>query len=366
MKNLLTLLLFMIQSVLFAQLEIDQIDLYKQIVFNVHNQSDNSIGTAFIVGKSETHFYLATAKHVLNGQKEMLLTSIDGVKHQASLVREHDVYDFAILRTPLFLLQQKKIPIITDISMNNEVSFVSAKDLGKIFPIKGNGIVRDVTEESISAVMNNVNPGHSGSPLLSKNRIAGIILKNGNFIECLNILLIKKIIDAWGDQVFYSIFEEQRAMQITMQGQIPILDTDLANLKIVKVTSANVEKDLMNLVDGKLETRWSYYLEPNKEIELLLQLSEFGFVGSFKFHISEKFSNFFPNGTIYFIDKKSNKIVYTNFSSIFKQKMKSKFGYWFIYHLPDYESATEIRIHLKNDKNINFPCYFNEIQFYGK
>jgi len=216
MKTFPTLILFFTQIILFAQMEISQIEDYRELIFNVQSEFNNSIGTAFIVGKSERYYFLVTAKHVLHGENNVTLFSIAGSQHKADFLMEHDVHDLALLKTPIFPINGDRIPIVTALEMKDEVAFLSAKDLGKIFPNNGSGIVRDVTGESISVIMNGVEPGHSGSPLLSKDGIAGIIIKRGRFIESINILLVNEIIDEWGEGLFEKLFVEQKISRIKL------------------------------------------------------------------------------------------------------------------------------------------------------
>lgn len=365
MKALLAILLFFTQSIVFAQLGTNQIEEYKELIFTVRRESDHSIGTAFVVGKSESHFFLATAKHVLNGDKSAILTSLNGTEYKASLVREHDVHDLALLQTPLLPIKTDRGIVIPDIEMNDEVMFLSAKDSGKLLPSKTPGIIRDVTDKSLSLVMDEVGPGHSGSPVFGKNGITGMILKNGRFIECMNISLVKEIIDVWGDESFEGFFVEKKAIQLI--GNVPRLDKDkkMVPVSVVGVESASETKNLTNLVDGKLETTWSYSVESGEEMEILISLEEPVALGSVRIYIPYKFSNFFPAGSIHFIDNKRRKEAYTSFSSIFKEKERHNNGYWFVYDLPKPESATTILLQFKNNRSVPVSFCFSEIQFYG-
>src|SRR5690606_8510198 len=90
MKVLLAMLFSFIPLHLFSQIDTKHLEEYKELIFNVQNEHSNSIGTAFVVGKNDSHYFLATAKHVLNGSREAILTSLDGGQYNASLVAEHD------------------------------------------------------------------------------------------------------------------------------------------------------------------------------------------------------------------------------------------------------------------------------------
>src|SRR5690554_3046695 len=139
MKALLAMLFFSIPLSLFAQIDINHIEEYKELIFSVQAEHQNSIGTAFIVGKNESHYYLATAKHVINGSQNAVLTSLNGEQCNATLVAEHDVHDLALLQTGLLPLRADQVPVVTDIAMNDEVGFVSVKDSGKVLPSRETG-----------------------------------------------------------------------------------------------------------------------------------------------------------------------------------------------------------------------------------
>lgn len=364
MKRLLTLLLFFTQGILFAQLEIDQSSLYKQIIFNVHNQSDNSIGTAFIVGKSERHFFLATAKHVLNGKKDILLTSIDGVQRQANLFWEHDVYDFAILRTPRFSISFDKIPIIIDLAMNDEVAFISAKDLGKTLPTNRSGIVRNVSSESISVIMSSVDLGHSGSPLFAKNGIAGIIIRNGRFIECINIVLANEIITSLGITDFDVVLEYRNIARPILPQPGSLLNKVKERILIKELTSdGTCTNGLANLADRNLRTWWSCTGEVGDLNMINLELSGVSSVSKIKIFIAERNLTKLPTGRV-FIYYNNEKITYS-LTSLFESKESHSNGFWCTYAFKKSVLATKISFGFEYTGSKKETITYNEIEIEG-
>lgn len=363
MKMLLVIHFFFIPITLFAQIEINHIEEYKKLIFNVQSEYTNSIGTAFIVGRNESHYFLATARHVINGSQNAVLISADGTQHKATLVAEHDVHDLALLQTPFFPLKVDTIPIVTDIAMNDEVGFVSLKDSGKVFPSRGTGIVRDVTGESLSLIMGDVELGHSGSPLFSKDGIAGIIIKNGRFIECLNIMLAMEIIEEWGDGLFADLFEERKVNRLKLVEPRTVIDKEITTLSVKGIKSDEGIKNLSHLVDGRLETMWSCSIAKGEAVDVLFTFEKLVSVSQFKIYVSDDLPELLPRGYIFATNK--DKTVYAYFLAILKYKERDRNGYWIIYELPRPELATEVTLYFSPVNTSTTSYYFNEIEFYG-
>jgi hypothetical protein len=363
MKVLSVVLFFFISISLFGQIEIDRIGEYQQLIFNVRVESNRLMGTAFIVGKNESHCFLATAKHVLNGSQEAILISLDGTQHKATLVAEHDVYDLALLQTPLFPLTTDELPIVTDIAMNDEVGFVSLKDRGKVLPSKGTGIVRDVTGESLSIIMREVEQGHSGSPLLSKDGIAGVIVKNGRFIECLNIMLVKEIVEEWAEDLFVTVFVERGINRLKLADPKTIKDKEIEILSVKAIESGKHTEDLSKLVDNTLATVWSTSVAEDEATDVLVTFENLVSLTLFKIFISENSPDNLPDGHVYVIN--NDKYFETFFQAILAYKERDRNGYWYVYRFLRPQLATHVKLFFTHHQFTTISYYLNEVEFYG-
>ena len=363
MKALLAMLFGFIPLHLFSQIDTKHLEEYKELIFNVQNEHSNSIGTAFVVGKNDSHYFLATAKHVLNGSREAILTSLDGGQYNASLVAEHDVHDLALVQTEFLPLQIDEVPIVIDIAMNDEVGFVSLKDRGKVLPSKGAGVVRDVTGESLSIIMKEVEQGHSGSPLISKDGIAGVIIKNGRFIECLNIMLVEEIVEEWGEGLFETVFVEVRSDRLKLVEPKSARNKEATNLRVAQVKSDRNLVDLDNLVDGKLGNVWTCSVDKGEAVDVWFVFEKLTSVRRFRIFISDDLPELLPRGYIFLADKENT--VYASFLSILKHKERGRNGYWIVYELPKPELATEVTLYFSQAGTNKTSYYFNEIEFYG-
>lgn len=362
MRLLLAIFPFFIPFTLFSQIDIKNIEGYRELVFNVRTQ-DNGLGAGFIVGKNESHYFLATAKHVINGNHQAVLTSLDGEQYNATLLAEHDVHDLALLQTPLFSLRSDKVPIVTDIVMNDEVGFVSLKDRGKVLPSKGAGIVRDVTGESLSIIMKEVEQGHSGSPLISKDGIAGVIIKNGRFIECLNITLVQEIVEGWGESLFESVFVEMKSERRDLVAPKTAANQEEGRLPVMEIKSDKNMINLARLIDGNLGNVWSGSVTAGEGMDVQVTFHRLVSVRQIKIYVSDGLSELLPRGYISLAD--GDRTVYAYFLATLKYKERYRNGHWLVYELPRPELATKVIMyfHAGGSKGISY--YFNEIEFHG-
>jgi hypothetical protein len=364
MKILFVMFSFFIPVTLFAQIDINHIEEYKKLIYSVQTEHKNSIGAAFIVGKNESHYFLATAKHVINGSQNAVLTSIDGTQYEASLVAAHDVHDLALLQTPFFPLKVDKVPIVTDIAMNDEVGFVSVKDQGKVIPSRGAGIVRDVTDESLSLIMGGVELGHSGSPLLSKDGIAGIIVKNGRFIECINIMLVKEIMDEWGEGLFEGWLVKQKFNRERLSQPGNTLNNSEETVSIKGIEGdGNCRTDLMHLIDGYLNTSWSCSGMSGDLNMVRLEFYKTAFITKLEIYISDKALKELPYGNIHVSGNDGNDVV--SFDPVLEGKRRQSNGYWYIYRFSQPILGIEVAFGLTYKGSEASTSTFNEIQLYG-
>lgn len=364
MKNLYIILYFLSISGLYGQIDIHHVEAYKPGVFSIYSESGNVTGTAFVVGKNERYHYLATAKHVLNGSKSVHLISLEGQRFDATTVYEDDVHDLALLQAPLLDIPIEAIPIVTDIAMNDEVGFVSMKDAGKILPSRGTGIVRDVTGESLTLIMREVELGHSGSPLFCKDGIVGIIVKNGRFIECLNIMLAKEIIDEWGEGLFEGLFVEQKIDRARLPQSGTTLNHAEEIISIKGIHGDGVcQTGLINLIDGYLNTSWSCPGSVGDVRMVRLAFYKSTPISKLEIYISDESLGELPYGNIHVFDNDENNVI--SFESIFRHKRRQSRGYWYIYLFEKPILATEVAFGLNYMGPEPGTVTLNEIQFYG-
>lgn len=363
MKALLAMLFSFIPLHLFSQIDTKHLEEYKELIFNVQNEHSNSIGTAFVVGKNDSHYFLATAKHVLNGSREAILTSLDGGQYNASLVAEHDVHDLALVQTEFLPLQIDEVPIVIDIAMNDEVGFVSLKDRGKVLPSKGAGVVRDVTGESLSIIMREVEQGHSGSPLISKDGIAGVIIKNGRFIECLNIMLVKEIVEEWAEDLFVTVFVERGINRLKLADPKTIKDKEIEILSVKAIESGKHTEDLSKLVDNTLATVWSTSVAEDEATDVLVTFENLVSLTLFKIFISENLPDNLPDGHVYAIN--NDKYFETFFQAILAYKERDRNGYWYVYRFLRPQLATHVKLFFTHHQFTTISYYINEVEFYG-
>ena len=360
MRQYLLFILFLLSHNLVAQLQTDNITPTKKIVFGVTKGFGNSIGSAFIVGKNSEYYFLATAKHVVQGDKELLLTSLKGSQHPATVVNSHSVHDLALLRTPIFKLDFDSIPIVSNLSMNDEVVFISLKDSGTILPSKSPGIVRDVNGEVVSIIMKEVEPGHSGSPLISNGGIAGMITKNGKFIQCINILLAKEIIEEWGYDLFESLLSEHKLNRVNLnitQSSASSSEEPISIKEIIADESCT--SGILNLTDRYLNTSWSCSGDLNDISKLRIGFYQLTSISRLDIYISdESTSQTLPHEISVFDD------YIINFLSLKHSKRQGN-GYWYSYEFNAPYMAKELTIGLNCDSGKTGSITFNEILFYG-
>ena len=360
MRQYLLFILFLLSHNLVAQIQTDNVTPYKHIIFGVTKGFGNSIGSAFIVGKSSEYYFLATAKHVVQGDEKLLLTSLKGSQYPATVVTSHAVHDLALLRTPIFDLDLEAIPIVINLSMNDEVAFVSVKDSGKILPSKSPGIVRDVNGESVSVIMKEVESGHSGSPLISSTGIAGMITKNGKFIECINIVLVKEILEEWGDDLFKSLFSEHKLNRINLNITQSSLGSSEEPISIKDIIAdESCTAGVLNLTDRYLNTSWSCSCDLNDISKLRIGFYQVTSILRLDIYISdESTSQTFPHEISVFNDYE------INFLSLKHSKRQGN-GYWYSYEFNAPYMAKELTIGLNYDAGKTGSVTFSEILFYG-
>lgn len=364
MKACLIFFSFLIPNSIYAQMDMSNIEDYKEIIFNVVLENNNSIGTAFVVGKSENHVYLITARHVISSSQNVILTSINGKKYTASLIEEHDVYDLALLETSLFPLSSDRIPIVSDIAMNDEVVFFSLKDLGKILPSNRPGIIRDITGESINVIIDEVELGHSGSPIFCISGIAGIILKKGRFTECINILLVKEIIEIWANGEFQVLLEERAIERVVLPQPGSTLNKQDEIISIEKILSdESCFSELINLVDQNLHTSWSCSGKSRDERNVLLQFYGTASISKIKIYISNDSTSELPIGSISFFNENNRTDV--GFNSALSHKENQGDGYWYTYIFKKPILATKLAFQFGFIGDEIQTINFNEIQCIG-
>ncbi|GAA0878123.1 hypothetical protein GCM10009119_10910 [Algoriphagus jejuensis] len=358
MRVLLFFMLFQVSGTLPAQTGTEMSFPYKDIVFSVTEAFGNSFGSAFIVGKNDQYFFLATAKHVVQDDRQLLLTSSEGVQYPAVLVKAHSIHDIALLQMPIFPLDLDSIPMVSNLSMNDEVTFVSVKDSGRILPSKSPGLVRDVNGESLSIIMQEVESGHSGSPLLSDQGIAGMIIRNGKFIESLNIVLVKETIEGWNKGLFRSLLSEK--VQINARIALPFSNASELPIAIKEIEIDGACSDnTFNLVDRYLNTSWSCTIDSIESNRIRIGLHEPILITGFDVYVKENFRSEISAIEISVINSLGNR-------SILPEFLKTQGGgYWYSYILVEPINSSQLELEVIFNQLKGDVIVFNEVQIRG-
>jgi hypothetical protein len=363
MKGVVFIYFFLLPFTVVGQLKINNSEVFKKTLFTVRKENGNSTGVAFICGRKKSTIYLITARHVIEGASGITLTGLEGETYQAELVRVHPVYDLALLKTSIPNLPIEPLDVISDISMNDEVGFISTNKGGNVLPSKGNGLVRDVTGESLVVLMSDVEGGDSGSPLFCQGGIAGIILQNGRFINCLNIVLVHEILKDWADSSFEVLFKEikfKRAEKREVTSLIGAAEKMIAYTKLG--TLGKCKDELQNLGDHDLTTGWKCTGNYNEEIKIWFFFSNDDSFSKVKIFFPDDSTGDLPSGKIMFIhDGQTTSLNLTKFLS---HRERLGTGYWYVYEFKKHLPATEIGLTLKF-RTDHSTFAFNEIQFIG-
>lgn len=358
------LLLYLFVSIELQAQDRSKFDLDKNIIFTVSGRKGNSLGTAFIVGKNKEHYFLATAKHVIEGQKDFHLTSMQGKNHPATLLIAHTVHDLALLQTPIFPFNLDQIPIVSNLTMNDEVVFISAKDSGKILPSKSSGIIRDVTGETISVIMSEVESGHSGSPIISSSGIAGIITKNGKYTECINIMLVNDLIDDWSSDLFenHLVLKMIEKPKILVPKEISNLSEGVLPINIIK-TISRCYNNILNLIDKNINTSWNCPIKSGDSALISVEFTGKSLISKLKLYISKEELIEFPYGYIFIYDNEIESGV--SLEKILRYKESEGNGYWYTYIFKKPVLGNSIMLKFQylgeNQSNITL----QEIQLFG-
>ena len=358
--------LFLISHASFGQVDTTKIKLYKDLVFSVTRSSGNSIGTAFVVGKNDEYYFLATAKHVVEGDQNFNLISLDGANYPATVVAEHPIHDFALLQlhSSVLKLSTDSTPFVTNLSVNDEVIFISIKDQGRILPSQKDGIVLRLTQDYITVKMSEVEYGHSGSPLLTSQGIAGIIIKNGRFVECLNILMVKELLDSWAKGWFTLLLYENELTRTALPKPSTMLG-NTTKMLVPEFIKGNAEcvNGIINLVDRNLETFWRCALGNRQSAIISFNYAGTVMVSQVKIHLSADPSVDLPYGKLilYYGEKRTA----FSFDSVLSHKEREGEGFWYTYELKKPVLATDVYFRLDFTENFRTLAIFNEIQVYG-
>lgn len=364
MKAFVLIMVLLIPNASFGQIALSSIENFKSLVFNVVIENDNAIGAAFIVGKNDKEVFLVTAKHVLRGNRNVILTSVDGSRNLASLVEEHHVYDLALLKSSSVALNLEEIPIIKDLSINDEVVFISMKDSGKIFPANSRGIVRDITGEMLHVLMAGVEPGHSGSPVLNEDGIAGMILKNGRTIECLNILQVNEIVHDWCGDQFKVILREQATKRKSLPSPGSLVNSEVREVPIAIVkTDEKYLSNLRNLFDENLSTFWSCSGKLNETNTLEFYFHRGSSISHFDIFISNDLSTELPKGKIFLYN--DGTVSKVTFQSILKSKTRDGTGFWFTYVFKKPIPVSHLKFEFIHNNEARSTISLSEIKIFG-
>lgn len=338
--------------------------IFENLALNVVSDDNSRLGTAFLVGYNDSHLFFVTARHVIEESEDIVLTSDFLHRIKATIIGKHDKYDLALLQTSLIPFELKNIPVTNNLSINDEVVFISMKDSGIILPKQGSGIVRNVNPESISVLMQDVDSGHSGSLLLHEQGIAGMILKKGNQTECLNIMLIKSVLEEWAYEKFQVLLMETDIRRSLFTAPGSLLKSDERPIHISKIKSTGklvYHSEYLN--DGNIATSWQAEGDTSDKSGFSLYFPQFTALTKFEFFIPEGLYSDVPKGKVEW--EVENKLKKTKLQSILKFRKKEANGYWFTYVFKKSIFVDQLHFEFSHNDLFRKNIKINEIQVYG-
>lgn len=157
--------------------------------------TENGTGTAWVLKNEDgTGSYLLTAGHVCEDSKEFTLTSRDGVEYHAYKLAESENPDLCALYAPATV--GLPLPLATNMPQYNEAMIVIGAPAG----VYGEGMapIYHVWYAGADLYTGPVFPGASGSPVISKDGVVGVLVM-GRFTASLGYFVPLKAINEWLD-----------------------------------------------------------------------------------------------------------------------------------------------------------------------
>ncbi|WP_185716192.1 discoidin domain-containing protein [Larkinella knui] len=234
-------------------------------------KNNNEKGMGFIISKfiksrSETYYYIVTAKHVV-GQSTTVKVYYDKVSTPAigTVVQTSEEFDVALLQVPTNDFDWIPLPYLTDSRINDPLWFtIKTTSERRILPVYGaeGHVLTSASIKQLNARLTGVNTGCSGGPLIGKKGIVGMItdIQIDGQTLALPIKIIWQLVKKeWDEPWDLPIAErdmEKSSVSYSQEHEVKIAT--------VHATYSDINRQLM--IDGDTTTYWYSRSAPSNRI----------------------------------------------------------------------------------------------------
>lgn len=363
-KYLFALTLINLVQLASGQLHVDNFSTIAMNIVKINNETTNESGVGFIIGRDDQNFFIATAKHVVEGATEItgVFENGSGFQKQSMNVHTaHEYYDFAICTVEVNGLERASPKFVSNIEVGDKIGFIGINMGKKILPENESGLIFSLDHEYLIVKLKRVEQGDSGSPLLCQEGIVGMIFQRSP-VQVLNINLIKSIVEEWGMPWLLKEVRIHRPTNEKVTIPNALFETSLPITKVTLKGDRMIGLD--RIVDKDVSTVMTFAKDGWKQLELTLQ--EASNIRYVKLFYPSRSSEELPVGEIE-LPLLRKKITFNKALTLFKEHEYD--GDWYIYDLGKYYITHTLILKFKVKKDLSTdvitPVNFYELKITG-
>lgn len=322
-------------------------EILKDNIVAIHEGNNGEVGTGFIIALKRNEVFIVTANHVVGKKKtvQVQISKYEG-SQEAEVKAQSVYYDVALISVRINSFQWRPYSYATNILAGDAVYIMSTLQNKQVVPGDGSGTISDMDSENMILKLRGIQGGDSGTPLLCKEGVIGMIFTRSP-VQAVPILLIRKlVVEDWQSPwqltektIYRAPVKAQPPPDINKENNVPI-----ARVSVIGDCSENTN----NVADQDTYSYWSCLKDGWKHV--LIHLDGIQTVRKLKVFYPRTYNQDLPKGEIEIPELKKSFSMEKKLTGFVE---KDPNGTWYVYDLGNYYTIKDININLKVKKDIS-------------